>query len=319
MRVHWIVLFVLSAVCGLGHAAAKNVRSDYAVDEILAVRSVSAFECRLKDYPYAKTARFRVQIRDVELNAGASVKDAAAFTAGRLNGAEHIELKNIRFRNYFRVTADVMVDGSDLADELREQGLAKALPVAVEPVRKMSAVSSNTRRPSGTATMRRRSSAHSPTRAAQGGQVQRITLKGLMDTRVDLSAIDDETSFSEALDVLSNSVRPKLPLLVLWNDLEVNALVDKDMPIGVGGFGTLKLGQALRIILANVSRGGMELELAFEGRVITIGTQRGLLQKTVTRTYKIEDLTSPSYSENGDLNNNKLGDLMGTFQGSSSQ
>ncbi len=319
MRVHLMVLVVLGAAIGMSYAAAQNVRSDYAVDELLAVQSISAFECRLKDYPYAKTARFRVQIRDVQLNAGTSAKEAATFAAGRLNGAEQIQLKNIQFRNYFRVTADVVVDGHDLADELRRQGLAKALPVATEPAREMPLVSKAPPTRPRTAAMRRRPATYHPTRAVHAVKPQRITLKSLMDTRVDLSAMNDETSFAEALDILSNSVRPKLPLLVLWSDLEVNALVDKDMPIGVGGFGTLKLGQALKIILANISRGGMELELAFEGRVITIGTQRGLLQKSVTRTYKIEDLTSPSYSEYGGLNNNNLGDLMGVFGDSSSR
>lgn len=140
-----------------------------------------------------------------------------------------------------------------------------------------------------------------------------------MNTKVDLSAINEETPFKEALDIISNSVRPRLPLVILWNDLENNAMVDKEMPVGLGGFGSLKLKQALKLILLSVSRNGMKLQLAFEGQVITIGTQRGLLRKSRVRVYSVEDLTSVPFSEDGRTDRGNLDDLMGILQNSSSR
>lgn len=311
---HWVWIIVFSITAGL--CRGQDVPTDYVVDEILSVRSISAFECRLKDYPYASSARFRVQVRDVLLSAGGSADEAAAFTAERLRQAGRIELKNIRFRNYFRLIADVLIDGADLSAQLRAGGFCGPLDQTVP-----SDDPTGRRRFSFTEPVRLRPSLDPANSALTTGPVvlKRATLNSLLNTRVDLSALNDQTPLAEALEILADSVRPKLPLLILWNDLENNAMADKDTPIGVGGFGTLKLKQALTIILANVSRNGMQLQLAFEGRVITIGTQRGLLQKSVTRSYKIEDLVSPSYTEDGELNDTNLDTLIGTVQNSSSR
>ena len=304
-----IVVMAAGAVAAAQTAAPEPLAGRFAVEQVLAVRSASVFECRLADYPYSKTARFRVHLRGVTASPQIPPAQAQEYLTERLKGADHIQLNNIRFRNYFRLTADVIVDGRDLAAELVAQRIAR--PVS-ETVSDGAAEGGN----SGP-----RPASRVQHRAVATAQADRlptavVTLESLLAARVNLSAINDETTLQEALAILSQSVRPRLPLVVLWNDLERNALVRKDMPVGLAGFGVMELRQALKLILLSVSRaGGLKPELAFEGRVITIGTQRGLLQKAGLKTYAVEDLTAPSFTEDGDLNRTKMDDLMGAVKG----
>lgn len=50
---------------------------------------------------------------------------AKDFVANRIAKANKIELKNMNRDKYFRIDADVIIDGSDLAKELMKNGLAK--------------------------------------------------------------------------------------------------------------------------------------------------------------------------------------------------
>ena len=47
------------------------------------------------------------------------------FIVGRLRAAKKIELRNMKRGKYFRIVADVYVDGMSLAQMLLEAGLAK--------------------------------------------------------------------------------------------------------------------------------------------------------------------------------------------------
>ena len=135
-----------------------------------------------------------------------------------------------------------------------------------------------------------------------------ISLNSLLATKIDISLINEDTTFEEALGILSDSVFPRLPLVVLWSDLETNAMIDRDTPIGLGGAGAIELKQVLNLILLSVSTtGGLKPELAYEGNVITIGTQRGLLQRSANKVYPITDLTSSGYDEYGQLSPNGQG------------
>lgn len=311
-----VVLVLLMVVNGAVSPSKSTDRENpsYEVSEVLAVRSLSEFECRLKDYPYTKSARFRVKIRSLSGELKVSQPQAKAVLARNLKEADRIWLKNIRFRNYFRLTADVVIDGRDAAAELTARKLVEPASGAI-PLKEPSKtdVRGPLRLPGA---VRQQSMASKrPARST----VKRVTLDSLMETTVDLSEIDEETTFQEAMDILTDSVRPRLPLVILWNDLENNAFIDKEMPVGLGGFGSVPLKQALKLILLSVSRaGGLKPELAFEGRVITIGTQRGLLQKSIVKSYSVEDLTQTSYAEDDERNSGAMDDLMNLVGGRSS-
>ncbi|SEL49284.1 nuclease homologue [Colwellia chukchiensis] len=50
---------------------------------------------------------------------------AKQFTQRKLLGAKTVELKNLNRGKYFRITADVFIDGENLADSLLKAGFAK--------------------------------------------------------------------------------------------------------------------------------------------------------------------------------------------------
>ena len=50
---------------------------------------------------------------------------AKAFTKSKLKSATQIKLKHLNRGKYFRITADVFIDGENLADSLLAAGLAK--------------------------------------------------------------------------------------------------------------------------------------------------------------------------------------------------
>lgn len=54
-----------------------------------------------------------------------AAREAKQYTVARLRGAKVIELTNIRRGKYFRLLADVLVDGKNLAEELITAGHAR--------------------------------------------------------------------------------------------------------------------------------------------------------------------------------------------------
>ncbi|MFI0434818.1 MAG: thermonuclease family protein [Parachlamydiaceae bacterium] len=60
--------------------------------------------------------------------------EARDYVADRLNHANIIELTNMQRDKYFRILADVYIDGIDLAEELISKGLAKPYDGAKKPV-----------------------------------------------------------------------------------------------------------------------------------------------------------------------------------------
>ncbi len=315
MNVVLLSLMVISAAVSPQSSTDRKSPS-YEVSEVLAVRSLSEFECRLKDNPYAKSARFRVKIRSLSGDLKVSQPKAKTVLAQNLKEADRIWLKNIQFRNYFRLTADVVIDGRDAAAELADRKLVELTgrPKDVKELPKRD-VRTRLRTP----VVVRQPMAIPGKIPVRPTAKKRVTLDSLMETTVNLSEINEETTFQEAMDILSGSVHPRLPLVILWSDLENNAFIDKEMPVGLSGFGALPLKQALKLILLSVSRaGGLKPELAFEGRVITIGTQRGLLQKSFVKSYSVEDLTQSYYAEDDERSSGGMDDLMNLVGGRSS-
>jgi len=99
--------------------------------------------------------------------------------------------------------------------------------------------------------------------------------------------------FSEAIDILRNSTKPPLNIVVLWKDLEENADIYRETPIGMDGLSGVPLRTHLKILLMSVSGGGVEkLGYVVDKGVIIIATQGSLPKKLVTRIYDISDLVS---------------------------
>jgi hypothetical protein len=107
------------------------------------------------------------------------------------------------------------------------------------------------------------------------------------------SSFKPDMPFSEAIDILRNSTVPPLNIAVLWKDLEENADIYRDTPIGMNGLSGVPLRTHLKVLLISVSGGAVEkLGFVVDDGVIIIATQGSLPKKEVTRIYDITDLVS---------------------------
>ena len=100
-------------------------------------------------------------------------------------------------------------------------------------------------------------------------------------------------TFGEAINILRNCTVPPLNIAVLWRDLEENADIYRDTPIGMDGLRGVPLKTHLKILLASVSGGGVEkLGYVVDEGVIIIATQSSLPRRMRTRIYDVTDLVS---------------------------
>ncbi len=110
-----------------------------------------------------------------------------------------------------------------------------------------------------------------------------------LDKVVDLSSLRPTTRFSDAIEIIKNSVEPSLKIFVLWRDLE-KAEIDQSTEINMDGLPAVRLGTGLENLLKAVSGGFAELGYAVENGVITIATLESLPSKLETRVYDITDI-----------------------------
>lgn len=107
------------------------------------------------------------------------------------------------------------------------------------------------------------------------------------------SSFTPDMSFNEAINILRNSTVPKLNIAVLWKDLEENADIYRDTPIGIDGVSRVPLRTHLKLLLMSISAGSTEkLGYVVDDGVIIIATQGSLPKKMITRVYDITDLVS---------------------------
>jgi type II secretory pathway component GspD/PulD (secretin) len=111
-----------------------------------------------------------------------------------------------------------------------------------------------------------------------------------LDEIVDLSQLTPETPFSEAIEILKNSVDPPLKMFVIWRDLSDNADIDQTTPIHMDPISAIPLKNALELLLEAVSGGFANIRYVVEGGVIKIATAESLPPVMETLVYDITDL-----------------------------
>jgi len=127
----------------------------------------------------------------------------------------------------------------------------------------------------------------------QSQQTSKPVYKRVKGVTSDPSTFTPDMSFSEAIDILRNSTRPPLNIAVLWKDLERNADIYRETPIGMDGVSKVPLRTHLKLLLMSVSGGAVEkLRYVVENGVIIIATQGSLPKKKVARVYDITDLVA---------------------------
>jgi hypothetical protein len=127
----------------------------------------------------------------------------------------------------------------------------------------------------------------------QGQKTSKTAYKQVSGITAGPSSFTPEMTFEEAINILRNSTVPKLNIAVLWKDLEDNADIYRDTPIGINGVSKVPLRTHLKLLLMSISAGGTEkLGYVVDDGVIIIATQGSLPKKMVARVYDITDLVS---------------------------
>ena len=282
-------LMLISAVLigALGNDVQKSV--SYTVDQVIEVQQSGIITCRLRDYFCPTPVRFQIRLLNVEaLREDPNGLAAQRYLYERLSNARQVRLTSVQDRGYFQLTASVLADGRDIGAEMVEYGLLRSsseslsssteskdtLPGAVlwdsQPVVQTAVVSQ-------------------PLSVA----IRTQAIEKYLACEADLSRIGPDTTFEEALSLLAEANQPRLPILILWNDLHRNAFIERDTPIGIEGFGQMRLDKALDLILRSVSMPPAKpVTAVVEGGVMTIATDFGVGQKARNQVYSIADILS---------------------------
>ena len=139
------------------------------------------------------------------------------------------------------------------------------------------------------------------------GPVARMSPANLADP----STFKRDMPLSEAVDILRNSTSPRLNIVVLWKDLEENADIYPETPIGIDGVTGVSLSRHLKSLIEGVSGGSPErLGYVVDEGVVVISTLGSLPERMVTRVYDITDLVGQP-SQGGMMGGMMRGGMMG--------
>ena len=111
----------------------KNFGSVY-VSEVTSIYDGDTFRVNIAEYPPLLGYRMGIRVNGIDtpeirgkcLQEKALAHKAKQFTVARLRAAKRIELKNMKRGKYFRIVADVYVDGDNLGEMLINENLAVA-------------------------------------------------------------------------------------------------------------------------------------------------------------------------------------------------
>lgn len=113
--------------------AAPKIYGDAVVSEVTSIYDGNTFRCNIAGYPAIVGERIGVRINGIDTpemkdsrpRVKALAREAKQYAVQRLREGQKIVLRNMRRGKYFRIVADVYVDGSSLGQELIAVGLAK--------------------------------------------------------------------------------------------------------------------------------------------------------------------------------------------------
>lgn len=135
MKNKLLLLTIISLlIVSISIAASKsNNYGSVVISEVLSVYDGDTFRCNIPNYPPLVGDNMPIRILGIDCpemrGSGKEGKllaiKAKEFTSDWLNKAKVIKLKNMQRGKYFRILADVEVDGVDLGSLLIKEGLAK--------------------------------------------------------------------------------------------------------------------------------------------------------------------------------------------------
>ena len=128
-----IVLFLFLCCFSLLTAGKNKTYGNVAISEIVSVYDGDTFTVNIKQYPPIVGEKISVRIYGVDTPEikGKTVREkemaiqAKEFVEERFKTARVIELRNLQRDKYFRLLAEVYVDGENLSETLIKQGLGR--------------------------------------------------------------------------------------------------------------------------------------------------------------------------------------------------
>lgn len=132
MNIKKIIILCLLTI-SLNAESLKSIKyEDAVVDKVTSIYDGDTFRANIKNYPKIIGYRMSIRILGIDtpemkakcIKEKELARKAKKLTVSLLRGAELIELKNVKRGKYFRLLADVYVDGVSIADELMKNGFA---------------------------------------------------------------------------------------------------------------------------------------------------------------------------------------------------
>lgn len=131
MNVKWLFFLCTFCLPFMVNAKDKNF-GNATILEVISIYDGDSFRASIKDYPPIVGEHMAIRINGIdtpELRGKCEkekqlARKAKKFTVGHLRGAKSITLKNIKRGKYFRLIADVYIDGSSLGGLLLQNGHA---------------------------------------------------------------------------------------------------------------------------------------------------------------------------------------------------
>ena len=134
LRQYAVILLSASILSVTLHAESisNKVYGSAVVSEVTSIYDGDTFRANLKGYPEIIGYRIGVRINGIDTpemrgqcqKEKKLARQAKEMTVTQLRGAKKIELRNMKRGKYFRIVADVYVDGKSLGDMLIKRSLA---------------------------------------------------------------------------------------------------------------------------------------------------------------------------------------------------
>ena len=120
-------------LCLLPFSVSAKDYGNATVKEVTSVYDADTFRVNIEGYPPIAGERIPVRILGVDApelrgkceSEKVKARQAKQFTVHALRSAKTIELRNMQRGKYFRILADVYIDGKSLADSLIQAGHAR--------------------------------------------------------------------------------------------------------------------------------------------------------------------------------------------------
>jgi hypothetical protein len=99
---------------------------------------------------------------------------------------------------------------------------------------------------------------------------ERMQIAQRLDTFVDLSMLSPDMPFAEAVKYLKYAVEPPLPIIVLWKELLDSCDIEPTTAIDMDGMDNVRLGTALKTLIAAVGGAHADISYQIDDDVIVI-------------------------------------------------